>query len=448
MDYSNIENLLNFKPYNNRGDTLIDYSCVGSEVPYTSTADFSNTYFVTQCNCATLQSILDNTMYDRILFDDDLFLLSQPLQIRRSNIVVEGKKDTKLVFDNCDVGVNIKGDKWCSKKFPIVDVFDDYVPVGSKEIRVCKSSNKFAIGDTIRIVRKGNAEWISHIGMDKIPPRPDGLPVTQWDEMILEYDRVVVDVKEGNLCVVIVLNAAIPCAVERKWGGGYVFRYVDSRISKVFLSNLVIECKKNTAIGILIDNAANVAIQSTKTLNCDRFHTIGRGCKNVTVEKCVYDKPSSTLVGGNRHAFHIQGQLILIKDCLAIHPRHAFSIDARVPGPNVIYNSSSENDHDASEPHHRWSVGTLFDNVKSKIYIQNREWMGSGHGWAGANYMVWNCEGEICCQNPPTADNFVVGHMGKRFLGSFSNNPQGHFINFGTKVSPVSLFETQITNKN
>lgn len=434
------------QPYNDKGDILIDFSSVGCSQSFPSPLTSMKTFVVTTDNMSLIQQALDDTSYNKIVFGPIVYVLNTPLYIRRSNIVVEGSEGTRLVFKNINVedpvGIHIKGDKWCTRRFPQVDVYDNYVPSGTCTLKLCKT-NRFVIGDTVRIVRKGNKDWISHIGMDRIPSRPDGLNVTQWDEMTHEYDRTITQVQQESDCTSIVVNAPIPCAIDIQWGGGFVYKYINSRITHICVSNIVIESDHNMCIGLMVDNASNVLINNIKTVNCDRLHTIGRGCLNTTVENCFYDKPTSPIVGGNRHAYHIQGQLTLVRNCHAVSPRHAFSIDARVCGPNVIYKSSSENDHAASEPHHRWSVGTLFDNVKSTIYIQNRSWMGSGHGWSGANYVTWNCEGEVCCQNPPTADNFVIGHVGKKFLGAFLDNPQGHFISFGSKVEPVSLYEYQ-----
>lgn len=442
--------LITKQPYNGRGDTLIDFSGVGCTQSSQLLSASTKTFIVTSDNVQFIQQALDDTSYDKVVFGPNDYYFDTPLFIRRSNVIAEGVVGTRLIFKNKTsqepVGIHVKGDKWFSRRFPQVEIQDKYIPSGTSVLKLFKT-NRFSVGDTVRIVRRGNKDWVSHIGMDRIPQRPDGLKVNQWDEMTHEYDRIVTEVRQQNDLTIIVVNVPIPCAIDSQWGGGCVYKYVDSRISNICVSNIEIESENNMGIGMMVDNTSSVLIKNIKTINCDRLHTIGRGCLNTTIEDCLYDKPSSPLVGGNRHAYHIQGQLTLVKNCHAVSARHAFSIDARVCGPNVIYKSSSEDDHAASEPHHRWSVGTLFDNVNSTIYIQNRSWMGSGHGWSGANYVTWNCEGEICCQNPPTADNFVVGHVGKRFVGAFTDNPQGHFISFGVKVEPFSLYEYQLNKK-
>ena len=40
----------------------------------------------------------------------------------------------------------------------------------------------------------------------------------------------------------------------------------------------------------------------------------------------------------------------------------------------------------------------------------NRGSMGSGHGWAGAQMVFWNCAAPlILVMQPPTAQNFAIG---------------------------------------
>jgi len=56
------------------------------------------------------------------------------------------------------------------------------------------------------------------------------------------------------------------------------------------------------------------------------------------------------------------------------------SSGARVAGPIVFLDCRSERDYATSEPHHRWSVGGLYDNVDAQMAIQDRQWMGSGQG--------------------------------------------------------------------
>jgi len=89
--------------------------------------------------------------------------------------------------------------------------------------------------------------------------------------------------------------------------------------------------------------------------------------------------------------------------------------------------------------HHRWSMGILYDNVKvSCIVGQNRDNMGSGHGWSGAQIVFWNVTcGKRAIGQPPTARNYVLGAhglSGKRRLK-------------GNAVAPRSLYLQQLEER-
>ena len=126
--------------------------------------------------------------------------------------------------------------------------------------------------------------------------------------------------------------------------------------------------------------------------------------------------------------------------------RIAFVFQSRVCGPNVFLECNSTNDYATSEPHHRWSVGGLYDNVHAHMAFQDRQYMGSGHGWAGANYVAWNCEGTLVCQQPPTAQNWAIGFVGKKEKGAF-DRPDGYWESLGQHVEPRSLYLKQLQDR-
>jgi hypothetical protein len=166
----------------------------------------------------------------------------------------------------------------------------------------------------------------------------------------------------------------------------------------------------------------------------------------VTVQDASAVDFVSILTGGRRYAFDIDGQLNLVQRCYARGARHAFVVCARVAGPNVFLDCKAEENHGASEPHHRWSVGGLYDNVNAEIAIQDRQYLGTGHGWAGANYVVWNSTGSLVCQRPPTAQNFAIGFVGTKAKPAF-DRPDGWWESFGRHVIPRSLYLAQLADR-
>jgi len=63
---------------------------------------------------------------------------------------------------------------------PSVEVVGDYVPVGARSF-AGQSAKSFKTGQGVWVVRRGNAAWISEIGMDRIAPRAaDPSATKQW----------------------------------------------------------------------------------------------------------------------------------------------------------------------------------------------------------------------------------------------------------------------------
>jgi hypothetical protein len=169
--------------------------------------------------------------------------------------------------------------------------------------------------------------------------------------------------------------------------------------------------------------------------------------KWITVEDCRSLDPVCEITGGRRYPYRIAGQEMLVQRCYSRGARHAFVFHARVCGPNTFLDCKSEEDYATSEPHHRWSVGGLYDNVNAHMAVQDRQWMGSGHGWAGANYVMWNCEGTLVLQQPPTAQNWAIGFVGKKEPGAFPGRPDGYWELLGRHVEPRSLYLKQLEDR-
>ena len=101
-------------------------------------------------------------------------------------------------------------------------------------------------------------------------------------------------------------------------------------------------------------------------------------------------------------------------------------------------------------PHQRWATGGLLDNfyvTGTQIQVVNGGDSGSGHGWEGANFVLWNCgtttkkAQEIDVQNPPTAQNWVIGGSASTTTGN------GIFDQYNSTVQPQSLYLTQLWDR-
>ena len=360
------------------------------------------------------------------------------------------------------------------------EIVDNYVPVGANSFTVIDSS-RFSVGDSIIVERRGNAGWISAIGMDSIPERQDGGNITQWSPFNIHFEHVITAV-EGNI---ITINSSIVNAIEKQWGGGRIYKYSDSnRITRSGVENLrAISFWKMNEDGvddtrhadkfILLDKIHNGWVRN---ITLEHFYGIsafmaGSNSMGITFQNSSnlvgapefyagpgYDPTGRTFfetgVYTGRYGFHFIGQNGLVMDCYAVHNRHAYVVGPWVPGPNVFTNSYAKRSLTWSEPHERWSVAGLYDNVKDLISIMNRLSYGSGHGWAGANYVAWNTEGLLVNEQPPTAQNWSIGHVGEIEEGPFHSWNMTKFgvsIGYreasGIQVEPVSLYVKQVEDR-
>ena len=124
-----------------------------------------------------------------------------------------------------------------------------------------------------------------------------------------------------------------------------------------------------------------------------------------------------------------------------------------VTGPIVFTNSTTASTRADSGPHHRWGNGLLFDSLDingNAINVQNRWDSGSGHGWAGANVVIWNSEANsFIAQSPPTAQTWLIGSTGTINAGNChlgGATCAGYYDSHGTKVivgGEQSLYEAQ-----
>ncbi|GAB3738278.1 hypothetical protein [Microlunatus parietis] len=222
---------------------------------------------------------------------------------------------------------------------------------------------------------------------------------------------------DGN---VITVDAPLTNAIERRWGGGSMIPYTDpGRISEVGVEGiLAVSDFDPSVIDTKMDNVETDPYYADEE-HIERFvvfdndawardiaarHLVyslvqlGRGAKWVTVRDGTASEFVSVITRGRRYGYDVQGQLTLVENARLESARHGYAVTSRVPGPNVWTGGGTTNDFNTSEPHHRWSTGGLFDNVDARISIMDRAWLGSGHGWAGANYVAWNTRARSPCR--------------------------------------------------
>ena len=136
-------------------------------------------------------------------------------------------------------------------------------------------------------------------------------------------------------------------------------------------------------------------------------------------------------------------------NCQCTEGRHDYITGSQVCGPNVFYNCTASQTYADIGPHHRWAVATLYDNIVTdgELNVQDRGKMGSGHGWAGVNQVLWNCHvATAVVQSPWTSGkNYSIGTKGKKVAGAHPDRPDGVWEGHNeTNVFPRSLYMAQL----
>lgn len=393
-----------------------------------------------------------------ILLKKGVYKVPGTLKITKSGVVIRGEGDSDegtviIATDSINrslLDISGKG-RDTEIEGSRTRISDKYVPVGSFSFSV-EEPGKYKVGDNIIVYRPATKEWISDIKMDQIVERPG---TRQWttDGYNLKFERTITRI-EGNK---IYIDNPIVMAMEEKYGGGFIYKYsFEGRISETGVEYIYFKSEyksetdeKHGWIAVDFGSVENAWVRNVTS----RF--FGYSCvymsnqsKFITVTDSRCFDAKSQITGGRRYSFNLNGQMILVKNCESTEGRHDYVTGARVSGPNVFYNCKASKTHSDVGPHHRWATGTLYDNVETDgvINIQDRGRMGSGHGWAGANQVLWNCKAKkACVQNPwVSAKNYSIGLVGEKYPGAFTDRLDGEWESHNKHVQPESLYMMQL----
>ena len=328
-------------------------------------------------------------------------------------------------------------------------ITQDYVPVGTINIEVADAS-AYSAGDNIAIVRTPNTLWVG----------PDGMDMAQYnwepDDYELAVERAVTSV-EGN---VITFDAPITDTIEQNFGGGYIYKTDTSdRLQQVGIENLRLQTldyadasrEDRAFFAIAFEEVENSWVRDVTSRYFSQSFNYYDGSRYNTMQDVAFIDPDFLVQGGQHYAFDFKdaGQNFFQR-CYADEARHALTSGSRATGPNVFLDCLAENSTNDSGPHHRWATGTLFDNVKdSLLRVQNRTDSGSGHGWAGAQQLLYNSElDEFVLQTPPFAMNWAIGVVGTQIDGSFSPlEADGIIESRSAHILPRSLYLQQLEDR-
>ena len=410
-----------------------------------------------------------------VLLKAGTYLIGGELKVERDGVVLRGEGEQTVLYSTATtqqtalITVGKSGSRFLGS---YSDITDPYTPCGSMSVKVADPS-MFSKGDVVFIYRPATQQWISDLHMDEIPPRSDGGSVSQWTTsgFKLYWERKVTEVRDG--CVFLDNPVVMGMGGER-YGVGRLYHGSFARIKECGIENLTLDSRYDETVksgkdftdenhcwsAVRVLAAENSWIRNVKTLHFGNSGVLlDTGAKLITVENCHVREPVSQVTGGRRYAFNMNDpQLCLVKDCSCDDDRHQFVLGSRVPGPNVFLRCTGTNSRAEAGPHHRWSTGTLFDNVtvSTSLNLHDRSNNGSGHGWACANTVLYNCTAQsIVCQSPwASAQNWAIGCIGQKkaaamtYADQLGARPDGTWISPGVRVTPESLYESQLEERH
>lgn len=412
-----------------------------------------------------------------ILLKAGTYNVSGSINLNRSNVVLRGQGPSTVIKatgtdDRNLIEVGLK----TSQQLINVSASEIITPrlaVGQLRVPV-KEPWKFSVGDRVVIWRPATYKWLDDLKMTQIPQNAENT-VVQWDpaDYNLAWERTVTAI-EGDY---IHIDNPVVMETSYEYGGGWLMRCNWDRISGSGIENMHLDTEFNKAevdskgrwcdedhawSAVIVRGAEHCWVRGV-TSSHFAFATVYNavGAKNITVENCHGYMPVSEIKGSRRYAFQMSGaQLCLVKDCTCEHDRHAFATShARTTGPNVFLRCSATNMFGDIGPHVGWSTGLLYDNVKTDsqyIAVQDRHNTSAGHGWAGVNFVLYNCEAPgIICQNPwVTGKNYAIGCVGTKYphnrtnVDSSFSRPDGEWISEGVHVTPLSLYEDSLEKRH
>ena len=466
------------------GNRILDYSGVGyrgGSVPLPS----SNTVPVRVTaspvggdNTANIQAAINqvsalpldtNGFRGAVLLSAGLYPCSNTISIKASGVVLRG-------VGSSTNGTGTVLEATAAKQYTLIEVTGSgsassgtahnitnrYVPVGARSFYVDNTNGLF-VGAEVFVRRVATSNWIHDLGMDLLGPPPD-VPWTASGYMI-DMDRFITHM-EGNLVFV---DAPITCAIDTGYTNGTIRPFTWSgRITNVGIEHIYAKSDyfgstTNEAHGwtfIQFDNTVHGWVRDVVSqyfgYSCVNLNS---GDKFITVQDCQSLDPISIITGGRRYAFCMNDvQYCLVKNCYTRQDRHQFVTQSLTIGPCAFVDGLSDNAHAEAGPHQRWATGILWDNVTvhgGNNDIQNAGNSGTGHGWEGANCVIWNnAANGFIVQDPPGAHNWLIGSVGPIQNGTawnigYTNMPHapGEYDSSGsgaTNVFPDSLYFSQL----
>ena len=351
------------------------------------------------------------------------------------------------------------------------NITNAFVQVGSMSFDV-ENVSGFAVGDAIIIHHPSTQAWITAVGNGGVATAAPWQAGTIDIEMHKKITAI-----NGNT---IVIESPITNHLNRSLSQSFIYKVDKSTMkSLIGVENLRIDIQ-NWSKELLDENHAwqgleMYDIEDSWVKNVVALHFGQSGFKTGTATRLTFDGcqalvPVAQLLGSQRDNFQIDkwSSNILITKCYATKARHAFEVSGTSSATYIVFHRCTSVDAtNSSEGHFHWSTTLLYDcfrdygnDTKVVLGLYSRGSSGTNHGWGAAHSVAWNCDlrraqqpnGIVICQQPPTAQNYIIGGYGQVNVGSairFPQYPLGYVegFNYAAQLTPESLFEQQLCDR-
>jgi hypothetical protein len=333
-----------------------------------------------------------------------------------------------------------------------------FVQVGARSFEV-ENASALHKGDDLILTHPCTAAWLAAVdggATDVDEPWTVGSQPIVYQRRItaITGNRITVDVPVFNH-----LDRTLAESYVYKWDrAGVVARLgvENLRIDIEFLGDP--DADENHAWNaVKVRQAEDVWIRGCTMLHFAKAAVETDEVTRATIENCRALDPVSVVTGGLRYNFNTEkySQQILFRNCHATKARHAYVSNGTSSASGVVFlRCTSEGSLASSEGHRRWSQALLWDNHRElapatsiTLGIYNRGSYGTGHGWATAHGVGWNCDmagKRLIVQKPPTAQNYAIGCSGGITGDGPFEQPVGYIEGANTPgLYPASLYEAQ-----
>ena len=415
-------------------------------------------------DAATIQAAIDYVSQQKpdrqtglrgaVLLSEGTFILSEPLRIRTSGVILRGSGRDKTLIRKTgyDRGalIYIEGThaKVVKETYDVADT-----KAGTTTIRVQSGSAALTKGIRLLISRPSTEAWIASLDCASFG---GGKRMGYWawhpGDIDVCWHRKVTAVN-GNE---VTLDAPVTCSIEQRWGGAKAIVYEQpGLISECGVENLSLESDYNTANildedhcwdGVYIADAEDCWV---RMVNFKYFAgsavVVQKSAQQVTIEDCKATEPISEIGGFRRRSFLTFGEKTLFQRCYSEHGINDFAVGHTAPGPNAFVQCESFESFGPSGAIASWAPGILFDVVNidgNDIVFKNWELEKFGAGWSTANSTMWQSTASgLFCYSPDSLNQNISYGCWGQIQGN------GNYGQMNEHVKPYSLFADQLQKR-